>query len=342
MYLHELKIGNVKLKNNILLAPMAGITDLPFRLICEKFEPGLVCTEMVSSKAIYYDDEKTKKLMNLKGEKRPVSIQIFGSDAETMGYAAKYVSDLADIVDINMGCPAPKVVKNGDGSKLLLDLEKAKEIMQSVVKNSKVPVTLKFRKGWDGEHIVATEIAKIAEQSGISAITIHGRTRAEYYSGKADLKIIKKVKESVNIPVIGNGDVIDEESAKEMFEKTGVDGIMIGRGSFGNPWIFEKIKYYLETGEKLPDVSSDEKLKIIKEHLNLLVEEKGEDIAIKEFRKHLAAYSKNLPNSSNFRVKVNAIDDRLELEKVLDEYFVPLGPGLFGATALEEKVDEKK
>ena len=332
MYLHELKIGNVKLKNNILLAPMAGITDLPFRLICEKFEPGLVCTEMVSSKAIYYDDEKTKKLMNLKGEKRPVSIQIFGSDAETMGYAAKYVSDLADIVDINMGCPAPKVVKNGDGSKLLLDLEKAKEIMQSVVKNSKVPVTLKFRKGWDGEHIVATEIAKIAEQSGISAITIHGRTRAEYYSGKADLKIIKKVKESVNIPVIGNGDVVDEKSAKEMFEKTGVDGIMIGRGSFGNPWIFEKIKYYLETGEKLPDVSSDEKLKIIKEHLNLLVEEKGEDIAIKEFRKHLAAYSKNLPNSSNFRVRVNAIDDRLELENVLDEYFDARGqkgPGLF-------------
>ena len=326
MYLHELKIGNVKLKNNILLAPMAGITDLPFRLICEKFEPGLVCTEMVSSKAIYYDDEKTKKLMNLKGEKRPVSIQIFGSDAETMGYAAKYVSDLADIVDINMGCPAPKVVKNGDGSKLLLDLEKAKEIMQSVVKNSKVPVTLKFRKGWDGEHIVATEIAKIAEQSGISAITIHGRTRAEYYSGKADLEIIKKVKESVNIPVIGNGDVVDEESAKEMFEKTGVDGIMIGRGSFGNPWIFERIKYYLETGEKLPDISSDEKLKIIKEHLNLLVEEKGEDVAIKEFRKHLAAYSKNLPNSSNFRVKVNAIDDRLELENVLDEYFEAKGP----------------
>ena len=342
MYLHELKIGNVKLKNNILLAPMAGITDLPFRLICEKFEPGLVCTEMVSSKAIYYDDEKTKKLMNLKGEKRPVSIQIFGSDAETMGYAAKYVSDLADIVDINMGCPAPKVVKNGDGSKLLLDLEKAKEIMQSVVKNSKVPVTLKFRKGWDSKNIVALDIAKIAEQSGISAITIHGRTRAEYYSGKADLEIIKKVKESVNIPVIGNGDVVDEESAKEMFEKTGVDGIMIGRGSFGNPWIFEKIKYYLETGEKLPEVTSGEKLKIIKEHLDLLVKEKGEDVAIKEFRKHLAAYSKNLPNSSNFRVRVNAIDDRCELEKVLDEYFVPLGPGLFGATTLEKKVDERK
>ena len=323
MYLHKLKIGNVELKNNILLAPMAGITDLPFRLICEKFEPGLVCTEMVSSKAIFYGDEKTKKLMNLEGEKRPVSIQIFGSDLEAFEYATKYVSNLADIIDINMGCPAPKVVKNGDGSKLLLDLEKAKDILETVVKNSKVPVTLKFRKGWDREHIVATEIAKIAQQAGISAITIHGRTRAEYYSGKADLKIIKKVKESVNIPVIGNGDVVDEESAKEMFEKTGVDGIMIGRASMGNPWIFKKIKYYLETGEKLPEITSDEKLKIIKEHLNLLVKEKGEDVAIKEFRKHLAAYSKNLPNSSNFRVRVNAIDNKKELENSIDEYFAP-------------------
>ena len=323
MYLHKLKIGNVELKNNILLAPMAGVTDLPFRLICEKFEPGLVCTEMVSSKAIFYGDEKTKKLMNLEGEKRPVSIQIFGSDLEAFEYATKYVSNLADIIDINMGCPAPKVVKNGDGSKLLLDLEKAKDILETVVKNSKVPVTLKFRKGWDSEHIVATEIAKIAQQAGISAITIHGRTRAEYYSGKADLEIIKKVKESVNIPVIGNGDVVDEESAKEMFEKTGVDGIMIGRASMGNPWIFKKIKYYLETGEKLPKITSDEKLKIIKEHLNLLVKEKGEDVAIKEFRKHLAAYSKNLPNSSNFRVRVNAIDDKKELENAIDEYFAP-------------------
>ena len=322
MYLHELKIGNVKLKNNILLAPMAGITDLPFRLICEKFEPGLVCTEMVSAKAIFYNDEKTKKLMNLNGENRPVSIQIFGSDVESMAYGAKYVSQIADIVDINMGCPAPKVVKNGDGSKLLLDLEKAKQIINAVVQNSKVPVTLKFRMGWDNEHIVATELAKIAEDAGISAITIHGRTRAQYYSGTADLEIIKKVKETVKIPVIGNGDVTDEKSAEEMFEKTGVDGIMIGRASMGNPWIFKKIKYYLETGEKLPEISADEKLKIVKEHLNLLVEEKGEDVAIKEFRKHLAAYSKNLPNSSNFRVKVNAIDDRNELECELSKYFV--------------------
>ena len=321
MYLHELEIGNVKLKNNIFLAPMAGITDLPFRVICEKFEPGLVFSEMVSSKAIFYDDEKTKKLMNLNGEKRPVAIQIFGSDVQAMGYAANYVSKLADIVDINMGCPAPKVVKNGDGSKLLLDLEKAKEIMETVVKNSTVPVTLKFRKGWDSEHIVAIDIAKIAEEVGISAITIHGRTRAEYYSGKADLEIIKKVKETVNIPVIGNGDIVNEQTAKEMFEKTGVDGIMIGRGSLGNPWIFEKVKYYLETGNKLPEIEAFQKLEIIKEHLELEIQEKGEIVGIKEFRKHLAAYSKNLPESSSFRSKINEIDTKDELIKALDEFF---------------------
>ena len=322
MYLHELKIGNIELKNNILLAPMAGITDLPFRVICEKFNPGLVCSEMVSSKAIYYGDEKTKKLMNLEGEKRPVAIQIFGSDPEAMAYAAKYVSNIADIVDINMGCPAPKVVKNGDGSKLLLDLTKAKDVMEAVAKNSRVPVTLKIRKGWDNSNIVALNIAKIAEEVGISAIEIHGRTRTEYYSGEVDLEIIKKVKESVNIPVIGNGNIVDELTAKEMFEKTGVDGIMIGRASIGNPWIFEKIIHYLKTGEKLEDVTISEKLKIIKEHLNLIIKEKGEIIAIKEFRKHLAAYSKNLPNSSSFRSKINKIKKKDELEKVLNEYFI--------------------
>ena len=213
MYLHKLKIGNVELENNLILAPMAGITDLPFRTIVEKFNPGLVCTEMVSSKALYYEDEKTKTLLKTEGEKTPISMQIFGSDPETMGYATKYISEIADIVDINMGCPAPKVVKNGDGSKLLLDLNKVEEIIKSVVKNSKVPVTLKFRKGWNNENIVACEVAQIAEKNGISAITIHGRTREEYYSGKVDLGIIKKVKESVKIPVIGNGDIVDEESA---------------------------------------------------------------------------------------------------------------------------------
>ena len=316
MYLKEIDIGNVKCKNNIFLAPMAGITDLPFRLICEKFEPGLVVTEMVSSKALLYNDEKTKKLLNTQNEKRPISMQIFGSDKEAMAYGAKYVSSLADIVDINMGCPAPKVTKNGDGSKLLSDIDKAGEIIDSVVKNSTVPVTLKIRLGWDKEHIVATEIAKIAEKLGVSAIAVHGRTRDEYYSGKANLDEIRKVKEAVNIPVIGNGDIVDEETAKNMFEKTGVDGIMIGRATIGNPWIFERVRYYLETGEKLPKVSLEEKFKIIKEHFLLEIEEKGEYTGIREFRKHLAFYSKGLPNSSEFRSKINKIENK---EGVMDE-----------------------
>ncbi len=324
MYLKPLRIGNVELKNNVILAPMAGVTNLPFRIICEKFNPGLVCTEMASSKAIFHNDQKTKRLLNTEGEVRPISMQIFGSDEETMGYAAKYVSKMADIVDINMGCPAPKVVKNGDGSKLLLDLNKAKKVIEAVVKNATVPVTLKIRKGWDKENIVATDIAKIAEQAGISAITVHGRTRSEMYSGNADLDIIKQVKQCVNIPVIGNGDIIDEKSALKMFEYTGVDGIMIGRGAFGNPWIFEKILHFLETGEKLPNVSNKEKLKIIKEHIELAMQEKEEITAIREMRKHIAWYTKNLKNSSEFRNSINKIESKSELIKKLDEYFETL------------------
>ena len=321
MYLKKLKIGNVGLQNNLILAPMAGVTDLPFRTIVEKFKPGLVCTEMVSSKALFYGDEKTKQLLKCDGEKRPISMQIFGSDPETMGFAAKYVSKLADIVDINMGCPAPKVVKNGDGSKLLLDLNKVEEIVKSVVANSEVPVTLKYRKGWDNNNIVACEVAKIAEKNGISAITIHGRTRDEFYSGRADLDIIKEVKESVNIPVIGNGDVIDEESAKYMFEYTGVDGIMIGRGTMGNPWIFEQIQHYLETGEKLPSPTNQEKYEILKEHIELDIRYKGEVVALNEMRKHIAWYTKNMPNSSSFRNYINKINTKDELISVIKEYF---------------------
>ena len=320
MYLKELKIGNVVLKNNLILAPMAGVTNLPFRIICEKFEPGMVCTEMASSKAMFHNDQKTKRLLNTEGEKRQISFQIFGSDEETMGYSAKILSKSADIIDINMGCPAPKVVKNGDGSKLLLDLEQAKKVMEAVVRNSEVPVTVKIRKGWDKEHVVAKEVAKIAEEVGISAITIHGRTRSEFYSGKADWEIIKEIKQSVNIPVIGNGDVVDEETAYQMFEQTGVDGIMIGRGAFGNPWIFRNIKHFLETGEKLPQPTNEEKLEIMKQHIELAVQEKG-DIAVKELRKHIAWYTKNLKNSSEFRNSINVIEDKQELINKLEEYY---------------------
>lgn len=323
MYLKKLKIGNVELENNLILAPMAGVTNLPFRMICKKFGPGMVCTEMASAKAMFYNDQKTKRLLNTEGEKRPISFQIFGSDEESMGYSAKILSEFADIIDINMGCPAPKVVKNGDGSKLLLDLEKAKSIISQVVKNSSVPVTVKIRIGWDKEHIVATEVAKMAEEMGISAITVHGRTRSEFYTGKADWNIIKRVKESVNIPVIGNGDVVNEETAYQMFEETGVDGIMIARGSFGNPWIFRNIRYFLEMGKKLPLPSNKEKLDIIKEHIYLAVEEKG-DIAIKELRKHIAWYTKNLKNSSEFRNSINVLETKEELLMKLDEYFEKL------------------
>ena len=322
MYLKKIKIKDLELENNLILAPMAGITDLPFRKICKEFGPGLVCTEMVSSKAIYHDDTKTKLLMNTDGEKRPISMQIFGSDEETMGYAAKYVSKIADIVDINMGCPAPKVVKNGDGSKLLLDIEKAEKVIKSVVKNSSKPVTLKIRKGWDCNNIVATEFAQMAEKAGVSAITIHGRTRTEMYSGKVDLDIIKKVKESVKIPVIGNGDIVDEESALKMFEYTGVDGIMIGRGTFGNPWIFKRIKHYLETGEKLPVVTYEEKLRVIKEQIQLELDNKPEVTAIREMRKHIAWYTKNMPNSSEFRCEINKIEDKEQLVKIVEDYFL--------------------
>ena len=279
---------------------------------------------MVSSKALFFGDEKTKQLLKTTGENVPISMQIFGSDPETMGFAAKYVSKIADIVDINMGCPAPKVVKNGDGSKLLLDLNKAEEIIRAVVANSTKPVTLKFRKGWNNENIVACELAKIAEKSGVSAITIHGRTRDEYYSGKADLDIIKKVKESVKIPVIGNGDIVDEESALKMFEYTGVDGIMIGRGAIGNPWIFEQIKYFLENNEKMSKPTNKEKYEIIKKHIELNVQEKGNIVGINEIRKHISAYAKNMPEASKFRDEINHITDVNILIEKIQEFFIDI------------------
>lgn len=315
-----MKIGNVELKNNIILAPMAGLTDLPFRVVCEKYEPGLVVTEMVSSKALLYNDEKTKLLLNMKNEIRPVAVQIFGSDIEAMAFAAKYVSDIADIVDINMGCPAPKVVKNGDGSKLLLDINKVYKITKAVVENSKVPVTVKIRKGWDSEHVVAVEAAKKIEEAGASAITIHGRTRSEFYSGIADWDIIKKVKESVKIPVIGNGDVKSPEDAKRLLEQTKCDGIMIGRGALGSPWIFEQVKTYLQDGT-IRKISNKEKLETILKHIELEVAEKGELTGVREMRKHICYYLKGMQNASEIRDNINHIECKEEVKKVLKEYF---------------------
>ena len=316
----KLKIGNVELQNNIILAPMAGLTDLPFRLVCEKYNPGLVVTEMVSSRALYYNDEKTKQLLKMNGEKRPISVQIFGSDIESMAYGANYVSKIADIVDINMGCPAPKIVKNGDGSKLLLDLNKVYEIVKTVVRNSTVPVTVKIRKGWDSEHIVAVEAAKAIESAGASAIAVHGRTRAEYYTGVADWDIIKKVKDNVSIPVIGNGDIRSPEDAKRIFEQTNCDGIMIGRATLGKPWILEQIRTYLDNGT-IRKISNEEKLETILNHIKLEIEEKGEYTGVREMRKHICFYLKGLPGASTVRDKINHLDSKKDVEKELINFF---------------------
>lgn len=322
MYIHRLNIGDVGLDNNVLLAPMAGVTDKAFRVICKKYsKPGLVCTEMVSSKALYYGDEKTKKLLDTKGENIPISFQIFGSDPEIMGYAANLISNQADIIDINFGCPAPKVVKNGDGSKLLLNPELIEKIVKKVVENTNKPVTAKIRKGWNAENVTAVEVAKSIENAGASAITVHGRTREEYYSGQVDLDIIKKVKESVRIPVIGNGDIKNAEDARKMFEYTGVDGIMIGRATLGNPWIIGEIRNKLGQGEDEKVISNKQKLEVIKEHLKFEIEEKGEYIGIREMRKHICWYIKNLKDSSKLREKVNRIENVQELEACLEEYF---------------------
>ena len=316
-----MKIGNVQLDNEVFLSPMAGVTDLPFRTICKEKGCGMLYTEMINAKALCYDDENTKKMLNLEDDGHPVAVQIFGSDPEYMGKAASIMNQYTnDILDINMGCPAPKVIKNCDGSALMRNPKLAAEVLTAVVKNSKKPVTLKIRKGWDDNSVNALEIAKIAEECGISALAIHGRTREQFYSGKADWDIIAEIKQSINIPVIGNGDVFDVQDAVNMLEKTKCDAIMIGRGSQGNPWIFNRINHYMKTGEVLPEPTLEEKISTAIKHMNLAVAEHGEYVAVREMRKHIGWYLKGLKNSAKYRDQINKITDYKEVISMLEEY----------------------
>lgn len=316
-----MKIGNVELKNKVFLSPMAGVTDLPFRLMCKEQDCGLLYTEMINAKALCYDDENTKKMLKIEEAEHPVSVQIFGSDPEFMGKAAQILNEYPnEILDINMGCPAPKVVKNGDGSALMKNPKLAEEVLKAVVKNSKKPVTLKIRKGWDDNSVNAVEIAKIAESCGISALAIHGRTREQYYSGSADWNIISEIKNNINIPVIGNGDVFSVEDAINMLDKTKCDAIMIGRGAQGNPWIFKRINHYMETGEILPEPTMEEKMNTALRHLKLAVEEHGEYVAVREMRKHIAWYLKGLRNSARIRDEVNKIESYEGVVNKLNNY----------------------
>lgn len=325
MYIKPIKIGNIELENNVILAPLAGITDLSYRKICKKYgNPGLVCTEMVSSKGLYYNDKKTERLLNTDGEKRPVSIQIFGDDPMIMAEAAKKISDRADIIDINMGCPAPKVVKNNEGSKLLLNKELVYQIVHEVRNAIKNPLTVKIRTGWDREHIVAPEIAKVIEEAGADLITIHGRTREDFYSGQVDLETIKKVKKAVKIPVIGNGDIKTVETAIKMFEYTGADGIMIGRGTLGEPWKIKEIIDGLEESKTIKEITPKEKLEVIKEHYRLAIEEKGDYVGVREMRKHICWYLKNLKNSTQVRQMINTEEDKEKVIEILEAYFTNL------------------
>lgn len=303
------------------LAPMAGVTDLPFRLICKELGCGLLYTEMINAKALCYDDKNTKKMLNILDEEHPVAVQIFGSEPEFMGKAAQILNDYPnEILDINMGCPAPKVVKNGDGSALMRNPKLAGQVLDQVVKNSKKPVTLKIRKGWDDNSVNALEIAKIAEDCGICAITIHGRTREQYYSGQADWDIIGEVKSQISIPVIGNGDVTSVEDAIRIKDHTGCDAIMIGRGAQGNPWIFKRIDHYMKTGQLLDPPSKDEKIDIAIKHMDLAIKEHGEYVAVREMRKHIGWYLKGMKHSARFRDQINHMVTAKEVIDTLNQY----------------------
>ncbi len=318
-YIKEIKIGNIVIKNNVFLAPMAGVTDIPFRKICRKFNPGLTFTEMASTKAMEFNSVRTDKILHIMDDERPSVVQIFGSDKEVIRNTIEKLNedDSIDIIDINMGCPAPKLVKNGDGAGLLLNLQNVEDIIKEATSVSKKPITVKTRKGFNNDIITAVDVAKICEKYGVAMITIHGRTREQYYSGTADLDIIKAVKEAVSIPVIGNGDIVDIKSAKKMFEYTKCDGIMIARGAQGNPWIFKEI---IEDEEYIP--SYKERLEVILEHIRYAIEnEESQKMAVFKLRKHIAWYLKGLKNSTAIKDKINREEDINVVVEILKEYF---------------------
>ena len=301
---------------------MAGVSDLPFRLLCSGMGAGMVCMEMVSAKAIYYNNKNTEDLLTIHPDEGIVSLQLFGSDPEIMASQAKRIEERPfQILDINMGCPVPKVVGNGEGSALMKNPVLAGKIIEAIVKAIDKPVTVKIRKGFDDEHVNAVEMARVAEESGAAAVAVHGRTRQQYYSGKADWDIIAAVKDAVKIPVIGNGDVVDGESALRMFKETSCDGIMVGRAAQGNPWIFREINAYLEKGEILPRPSYEEMRDVVKQHANLQLEFKGEYTGVREMRKHLAWYTTGMPHSAAFRNSINLVETAEDMMKAIDEIF---------------------
>lgn len=313
-----LEIGNVKIENNVFLAPMAGITDKPFREICRRFGAGMVYSEMISAKGLYYNDKKTASLMDMTGEK-PCAIQIFGSEPEIMAeIIPKVMGFKPDIIDINMGCPAPKIVNNGDGSALMKTPELMGKIMRAVTDASPVPVTAKIRKGWDEDNSLLC--AKILEDNGASAVAVHGRTREEFYGGKADWGVITRIKQELKIPVIGNGDIFSAEDAIRMFEQTGCDGVMVARGAQGNPWLFKEINELIKTGEVKTAPQPQERLRVALEHISRLIEDKGESRGIKEARKHLAWYIKGLKGATQIRTEIFKISDFATMSRILTNY----------------------